>query len=331
MISDPTPSSSHDHIDTLDALLRSAHQHLGWAVSDRITGQGGPPELRDPDLALGRLLAAAHRATGSAVEQRLNRTTSQAGVRRPLSSDAAFWRYHPLSGRRASTRLKYRREALELTHIYWPRDLTLVMRSALSTFEKLSGFLEAGELPAEAGWIVEQVAKQLAHIDVLPSPQDRPRAEQAGADYVTEVRTLLDSHAEQLLRDVRNVQHLIEDELVPLLDPNDPEGLEIDCFVGVDAITLTLAEDLELAHDRAQALQLVVAAVERVSSDFVGEDLSQSNLDHVPLKGIRWDAATLWPEDWAALIRQASTPASGEQGVLIVATEPHDIAISAEV
>ncbi|MEV4191254.1 hypothetical protein [Streptomyces toxytricini] len=329
MISNPTPYA-HDPIDNLDALLRSAHQHLGWAVGDRITAQGGAPELRDPDLALGRLLAAAHRATGAAVEQRLNRNANQAGARRSVS-EAPFSQYRLLSGRRATTRLKYRREALDLAHTYWPRDLTLVMRAALSTVEKLSDFLDAGETPAGVGWFVERLAEQLAHVDVLPVPQDRPRAAQAGADYVMDVKTLLESHVEQFLRDVRNAQHLMQDELVPLLDPNDPDGPEIDCFVGADAVAQVLAEDLELAHDKAQALHRVVVAVERVSSDFVGEDLSQSKLDHVPLKGIRWDAATLWPEEWAALIRQASTPASGEQGVLIVATEPHDIAVAADV
>ncbi|MFE5626785.1 hypothetical protein ACFQ8S_32555 [Streptomyces virginiae] len=96
-------------------------------------------------------------------------------------------------------------------------------------------------------------------------------------------------------------------------------------------ISQDLTEDLEQAHDKAQALHRVVIAVERVSSDFVGEDLSQANLNDVPLKGIRWDACTLWPVEWEALIRQASMPASGEQGVLIVATEPHDTVVSADV
>ncbi|MGW1768932.1 hypothetical protein ACWCQL_33425 [Streptomyces sp. NPDC002073] len=331
MSATPTPSNPYDDIDNLEALLASAHRFLGRSVRDRIAAQGGVPELRDPDLALDRLLAAAHRATGSAVTARLNHTPGQADERRPLPSDAALHGYRPLADRRASVRLKYRRDALHLTRIYWPRDLTLFLRSALSTLGELSQFLDAGEIPPGAGWFVEKLSRELAHLDVLPAPQSRARPEQTGTDYLTEVQTLLESHVDQLLRDVRNAQHLMEDELVPLLDPSDPDGADTDCLLGADAITQDLTEDLEHAHDKAEALHCVVVAVERVSSDFVGEDLSQANLEHVPLKGIRWDAATLWPVEWEALIRQASTPAIGEQGVLIVATEPHDTVVSADV
>ena len=44
----------------LDHLLAVVHDQLGVAVNDRINAQGGPPELRNPDLALDRLLAATH-------------------------------------------------------------------------------------------------------------------------------------------------------------------------------------------------------------------------------------------------------------------------------
>ncbi|MFF3863291.1 hypothetical protein [Streptomyces sp. NPDC002209] len=246
--------------------------------------------------------------------------------RRPLSPETALAVHHPLTGRLASVRLKYRREALRLASTYWPKDLALAMRAALSIVEDLNYLLEADELVPQVRHCTEQLAEHLAQIDLLPSPQRQRRSEQAGANYLTDVEVLLESHAEQLLRDVHSAQQLLSGELAPLIDTAEVDD---DCLLAY-TIAQDLADDLEQAHGKAQALCLVVGAVEKVSSDFVGEDLSQANLDHVPLKGIRWDAATLWPEEWEALIRRASMPASGEQGVLIVATEPHDSVVSAD-
>ncbi|MFD3353430.1 hypothetical protein [Streptomyces fradiae] len=101
-------------------------------------------------------------------------------------------------------------------------------------------------------------------------------------------------------------------------------------MLGADMVVQDLAEDLEQAQGKAQTLRLVVAAVERASSDFVGEDLSRANLDDIPLKGVRWDAGTIWPDEWETWIRQASRPAGGEEGVLIVASEPHSSVVSAD-
>ncbi|MEU9015724.1 hypothetical protein AB0D12_39850 [Streptomyces sp. NPDC048479] len=55
----------------LDLLLASVHEQLEIVVADALMGRGGPPELHDPDRALGRLLASAHRQTAAAVGQRL--------------------------------------------------------------------------------------------------------------------------------------------------------------------------------------------------------------------------------------------------------------------
>ncbi|MBT3099384.1 hypothetical protein KMB28_23675, partial [Streptomyces sp. CBG30] len=59
--------------EQLEALLARAHEQLGIAVYDGLMSSGGPPELRDPDQTLGRLLAAVHRQTGDAVVGRLVR------------------------------------------------------------------------------------------------------------------------------------------------------------------------------------------------------------------------------------------------------------------
>ncbi|MEU9031505.1 hypothetical protein AB0D46_29115 [Streptomyces sp. NPDC048383] len=324
----------HDHdgpSDFLATLLASAHQQVGTAVIDRLSAQGGVPELRDPDLALDRMLSAAHRATGSEVTERLNRERAVADDPRNRHSSQRIVAPGPLAGRIASVRLKHRREALRLAHAYWPTDFTTMIRKALMTLGELSELIEADELQAEDAWgeiigVALLLKRELAQI-VLPASRELPRPEQPGTDYLTEVEQFLDSHVGPLRQDLGNAKQLLTGELVCRLDASE-RGAE--SLLGADMVVQDLAEDLEQAHGKAQTLRLVVAAVERASNNFVGEDLSRSNLDHIPLKGVRWDAGTVWPDEWEAWIRQASRPAGGEEGVLIIASEPHSSVVSAD-
>ncbi|MFD3469951.1 hypothetical protein ACFWWM_27010 [Streptomyces sp. NPDC058682] len=327
MSNDAPRSGAGAHSSTLEALLVSAHQDVGRAVLDRLAAQGGVPELRDSDATLARMLWSAHQATGAAVAGRLSRETIDTDEERHLPSTARLPTHGPLTSRLASVRLKYRREALRLAHNYRPTDLTMVIRAALSTVESLIHLLEADELLPETRRFTMKLEQQLAQID-LPAPQERRRPDQTGADYLTEVELLLESQSAPLFHDLHNAQHLLGGELAALLRAADSEA---DFLLGAATVAQDLVDDLEQAHGKAQALCRAVAAVERASSDFVGEDLSQANLLCVPLKGVRWDAATLWPEEWEGVIRRASMPAGGEEGVLIVATEPHSSAVSADV
>ncbi|AXE27878.1 hypothetical protein C0216_30635 (plasmid) [Streptomyces globosus] len=324
----------HDHdgrADFLAALLASAHRQVGTAVIDRIAAQGGVPELRDPDLALARMLWSAHRATGAEVAERLNRDKAVVDGRRSRRSSQRMTDPGPLAGRLAWVRLKHRREALRLAHTYWPTDFTALIRDALTTLGELAELVEADELYAEDPWeeiirITLLLERQLSGI-TLPTPRELARSDQLGTDYLTEVEQFLDSHVGPLQQDLDNAQRFLEGELVSRLDISEPDA---ESLLGADMVVQDLAEDLEQAQGKAQTLRLVVAAVERASSDFVGEDLSRANLDDIPLKGVRWDAGTTWPDEWEAWIRQASRPAGGEEGVLIVASEPHSSVVSAD-
>ena len=85
-----------------------------------------------------------------------------------------------------------------------------------------------------------------------------------------------------------------------------------------------------VARGEAGALALTIAEVERASNDFLGADLRNAKLDGVRLEGILWDAATLWPEQWATRICRASCVSDDAQGVLVVTAEGSPTAIHAE-
>lgn len=63
-------------------------------------------------------------------------------------------------------------------------------------------------------------------------------------------------------------------------------------------------------------LEDVRDALAVASHDFVGADLRDADLEHVPLGGIRWNAATRWPKAWLDKLRSLSTEV--EPGVLQV-------------
>jgi hypothetical protein len=73
---------------------------------------------------------------------------------------------------------------------------------------------------------------------------------------------------------------------------------------------LRLAGDLHLAHE----------ALTEIVSDFVGSDLRSTDLEWVPLEGVRWSAATCWPAMWDERVRRASEPEG--PGVFVIRAEP---------
>ncbi|MFD9903259.1 hypothetical protein [Streptomyces sp. NPDC059063] len=307
----------------LDVLLRAAHRRVGIAVHDRLMGQGGPPELRDPDLALDRLLASAHRRTGFAVTERLAREACAAGEPR-----ATRGRLPPagnaLMRRPAAVRLKYRFEALGIARALARVDPVESLGAALRDACLLSEMLAADEARAVTG----RIAARFAEVQLLPKPRRRP-SPVIGTDYLAAVEEFLAPHTEQLAGAVRDVWRLLDEELAPCLA--DGDGTWSGSALGADVVAQDLVDDLTVAHGLAVALSRAVQDVERACSDFVGADLRDAKLDGVLLKGIRWDAATTWPEEWEALVRRASLPVGGERGVLVVAAEPHDSVVSADV
>ncbi|MFB6675089.1 hypothetical protein ACFCWG_22280 [Streptomyces sp. NPDC056390] len=308
-----TPSKNAH--DTLDALLGAAHAQLETAVNDRLMAEGGLPELRDPDLALGRLLAFTHRAVGTAVSTRLARPAQNAADGRSATPGAPFTAASTLANRPPAVRLKHRSQALQLAHRYWPRDLVDTLRSCLRIVEELGEILDEEELSVQVQAAVRQLNGYFSEALCLPDPRRRS-APPEGPEYLTTVEAFLAMPAEQLVYGVHNARQLLD---------GAPEH-----FLGVDEVIQDLADDLEEACERARVLSRATAEVEKASNDFIGADLSGANLDGVLLEGVRWDAATCWPQQWETLIRRASLPAADEGGVLVVTAEPHDSVIPAE-
>ncbi|OIJ63717.1 hypothetical protein [Streptomyces mangrovisoli] len=325
---DPGARSSDVRDDALDALLARAHRHLGLATTDRITAQGGPPELRSPDLALDRLLAAAHRSVGSAVRRRRADEAGAAGAEQIAPDEEQRADRGPLSHRPSSVRVKYRQQALHLARRYWPTDLCATMRAAVRIVQGLSDLLQDGtQLLIAADPVLEQLRKHLREMTRLPEPQRRP-VTLTGYDYLTAVEFSLAGPAERLLHDLHRIRRQLDEEFAPALATlggspyADPSG--------ADAVAQDLADDLAHSCATVDALAKAVAEVERASSDFVGADLRGAKLDGVRLEGILWDSTTVWPDEWAVLIRKASLPAGEEQGVLVVAAEPSGTVIHAD-
>ncbi|MFJ5262371.1 hypothetical protein ACIQAC_18085 [Streptomyces sp. NPDC088387] len=326
---DPRTSRGERGVEeVLESLLARAHEQLGVAATDRLNAQGGPPELRPPDLALDRLLAATHRSVGAAVTGRRSREARTALAQRDLALEARLAERGPLFDRPSPVRVKYRQEALRLAQRYWPADLARSMRAAVGLVGDLSDFLEDSTQPnTGADPIVEQIRELLREMSRLPKPQRAP-VTLTGLDYLVAVEAVLAEPAERLLHSLHLVQQLLDEELGPAiaaLKTSAPVYL-----FGIEAVAQDLLDDLTQACELADVVARAVTEVERASSDFVGADLSGAKLDGVLLEGILWDATTVWPGEWESLVRRASLPSSEERGVLIVAAEPSDTVLHAE-
>ncbi|MBP5910811.1 hypothetical protein F3K40_44615 [Streptomyces sp. LBUM 1478] len=322
MGSDPRAAEGND---PLDALLTSVHRRLGIAVVDRLNAHGGPPELRTPDLALDRLLATTHRATGRLSAASVpGRRCRSARFRAPSTSGSPG----PLARRPATIRVKYREEALRLVRNYWPRDLADAVRTAVRIVQDLCELAGDSAQPlSRADTAVEQLRKHLEGMSRRPAPY-RSQAAVTGLDYLDAVESALADPAERLADELHNIRELVDEELAPSVAALVTTGRAY--LFGVEVVAQDLIDDLVQSCEYADALVKAVAEVERASNDFVGADLTNAKLDDVPLEGILWDATTLWPAQWETRVRRASLPSGEEQGVLVVAAEGCDVVVHAD-
>jgi hypothetical protein len=308
---------------TLSTLLSAAKAQLTTAVRDRLMAQGGPPDLADPDRALDRLLTSAHREIGTAVAIRLEQQHNPA----PSASD--LLPEHPpriadrgLKDRPASIRLRHRDQTRRMLARYWPSDLTTALRAALHILGPLSTLWDQDFPCTIPGDFADQVTARLDEVLRLPHPSSRATGRTPG--YVRAAEDHLAPPAAELFVVVHSAKEMFEDELVPLLQAGAAIG-----DGGVSDVAQDLADDLERARRAADALVRARTEVEAASSDFTGADLRDAELEGVPLQGVRWDAATIWPALWEATVRRASLP-QGDDGVLVIAAEPHDSAVPAD-
>ncbi|MFD9502447.1 hypothetical protein [Streptomyces sp. NPDC060035] len=314
--------SSDRAAERFEALLARAHEQLGIAVYDGLMSAGGPPELRDPDQMLGRLLASVHRRTGDAVVGRLARS------RRGPSEPAGVGRAAPAEGllmrRSASVRLKYREQAMNCARQYWPLDVVQVMGAAVDAVQKLIAGLEEEMLPDATRDRLLRVSSSLGRVLALPQHVQLPPA-LGGYDYVQEVEDYLSTCTWRLVAQARRSKQLLDGELAPYF-----HAAEIS-WLGMLEVSQDLGDDLDMAHREALSLSRAVAAVEEASTDFRGADLQLVDLDGVDLEGIRWDASTGWPPEWEKRIWKASLAAGTGQGELIVGAEPSDSTVPADI
>lgn len=319
---------SNHRRDPVDALLAAAHDQLGIAVTDRVNARGGPPELRTPDLALDRLLAASHRSLGHGIGRRLSRDAGAALAQRHSAQRARMAAKGSLSRRPAAVRVKYREDALRLVDLYWPFDLAEVLHEAIRIAEDLCDLLgDAVRPPGRARVVVAGLHDHLERLSRLPAPH-RPPTSLTGLDYLDAVESALADPAERLAGDLHGIRELLDEELAPTVAALEAGGRQY--LFGVDAVAQDLIDDLARGCEEADVLARAVAEVERASNDFVGADLSNVKLDGVLLEGILWDAATLWPAQWETRVRRASLPCDEEEGVLVVAAQGSDSVVHAE-
>ncbi|MEU3208136.1 hypothetical protein ABZ702_30490 [Streptomyces cyaneofuscatus] len=310
--------------EQLEVLLARAHKQLGIAVYDGLMSSGGPPELRDPDQTLGRLLAAAHRQAGDAVVGRLARTG-----RRAPSEHAVADRERPSEGlfmrRPAFVRLKYREQALNCARRYWPLDAVRVIRDAVDTVQQLIADLEEEILPNTVRDQLLRVSSGMGRVLALPQPDQVPQPALGGFDYMEEVEDFLATCTLRLVAETRRSKQLLDNELLPHFRWTDMSWL------GALEVSQDLADDLDLAYREALALSTAVTAVEEASTDFRGADLQAVELNGVDLEGIRWDTATNWPPEWKERIWRTSLAASTGHGELVVGAEPRDSTVPVDI
>ncbi|MGW6460869.1 hypothetical protein ACWF94_33905 [Streptomyces sp. NPDC055078] len=311
--------------DRLDALLGDAYQRLGIAVYDSLMSQGGPPEPVDPERALGRLLAAAHRQTKTAVVRRTAQLRKEAFARDHDGGPAGSARNgSALMSRPAAVRLKYREQALRMARAYWPRELDEVIHGALAAIEELIVQLDAESLAVRADGTLARVSEDIGRVLTLPQAPQLPPA-LTGYGFSEAVQERLSAHADRLVAAVRDARTLLDLELIPHLADEDVS------WPGALEVAQDLADDLDLAHREAVSLLGAVTSVREAGTDFRGADLHAVDLRGVRLEGIRWDAATIWPPAWEQRIRRASLAADDGLGVLVVRTEPRDSTVAADL
>ncbi|MFB7722314.1 hypothetical protein [Nocardia sp. NPDC056100] len=102
------------------------------------------------------------------------------------------------------------------------------------------------------------------------------------------------------------------DALVHILD--EASGLT-DLFAQGQGFGDALANDLATAR----------ANLTRIANDFQDADVRDIELGEVFLAGVRWNAATLWPSEWLARIRNASVEEEAFSGVFVIQAQPDPV------
>lgn len=309
----------------LDALLAAVHEQVGVAVYDRITGQGGPPELLSPDLSLDRLLSRAHRATKIATVTRLGSEQRVADRDSEVRSNVPEPASETIISRPPGVRLKYRRESLVVLRKFWPRDLVQPLQSVINDLRKLLDPKSSDISLKLVHQFFEHFAQRLAEVRRLPEPRRRPVAP-IGTDYLEAIENFLAEPSDLLFQIIRGIDVLVDEEIVPIVK----QGLAESSQMMVQMIIEDLDDDLGQACGQAVSLSRAASEVEQASNHFVGADLHSLNLEGVPLAGVRWDARTTWPAEWDELIRRSSVPARGMSGVLVVLKEPYGSTIQVD-
>ncbi|MFJ9432634.1 hypothetical protein ACIRQY_23675 [Streptomyces sp. NPDC101490] len=323
MNTDPAREAHGRHPDeALGLLLTTAHDRLVTAVRDRLSAGGGVPELRDPDLTLGRALAAVHRALGTSVSLRLtgeaDRDADDASAEHPGSLRAHG---HPLADRVASVRIRYRGRALRTARSYDPGELMPALAGARRITGDVIELIGSDAADTRIPSSIRELERLLEEAEGLTEHDSAPA--DSTPEYLRAVERSLAVHAQLLQRAVRDAHQLLKEELVPVFA--EPVG-----HLGSEMVTRDLADDLEQAWVKAHDLSRAVAVVEAVSNDFTGEDLRQVDLSGVSLAGVLWNASTVWPEAWESFVIRASAPEGTEPGVLVVTADPCDTAASAD-
>ncbi|MDH6455500.1 hypothetical protein M2155_007999 [Streptomyces sp. SAI-119] len=320
--------TGHRHHVDLDTVLKTVHHRLGIAVSDRLNAQGGPPELRTPDLALDRLLAATHRTLGTAVGRRLSRDACDALTQRSATLSPHRAARGALSHRPAAIRVKHREEALRLVRRYWPCDIAETMRAAIRIVQDLGALLDDTTQPLSyADAVLDKLRSRLEASSQLPEPH-RPAPASAPVDYLGAIEAALADPAERLADELHGIKELLEEELAPTIATLETAGCSYP--FGVSTVAQDLIDDLARGCEEADALARAVAEVERASNDFVGADLTNVQLDGLLLDGILWDDTTLWPPHWETRVRRASLLCDEEGGIRVVAAEGSHFVVHAE-
>lgn len=177
---------------------------------------------------------------------------------------------------------------------------------------------------AAGGWAAAPAAVRLHHREALLRLADclSPAADGAGAEWWAAAADGLSARALTRAADLARVGRLakaVEDAL-----SSARRGAERAAHRGLDAV----AEPARALTDRPVTPDgRIVAAAARAgallraaATEFGGADLTEAFTADPLLAGVRWDAATRWPDDgWARRMRDASAedpPGSGRYVVL---------------
>ncbi|MFF3555025.1 hypothetical protein ACWD4V_18020 [Streptomyces tsukubensis] len=314
-----TPSTADAR---LTELLAQAHAALGDAVLRSLTAQGGVPELRDPDLALDRLVAQSGRALADEITRRLGPAPTPPPASVPDAPD-------PLRARPAPLRLRYRAQALDLLHPYQVDALLDRLQAAVVCLGRLAVTVFHDQTPdgpevARLGRVLESAFRS---VDELPRRPPRKPSAPAADGYLETITLLLVEHSDRIRYETEAAREYaaenIDELLAQAVDPHPEADLSVLAVAAVD-----LQDDLEGIRQTAVRLSRTVGRVQDAACDFRGEDLRVVELDDVPLAGVRWNTATTWPQEWEDRIRRVSSPSA--PGTYVIKAEPEPSSVAAD-